>query len=200
MPSLTGQLQQNSPPLKEMGLEERRICPRPSAVGLLLTDSSLKPFYSNSEAIQILTYPENPKLIKSLDPFIPQQIRSALLAPDPLALVLAEFTSGKRRYSCRAFSLQSHLNQASSRTLHALMFEQTPRGAIDFSQLAGQFQLTPREREAVGFLIRGLTSKEIANQMRVSPNTVKAFLRLVMVKMGVSTRSGIVGGFLKSKG
>jgi DNA-binding CsgD family transcriptional regulator len=29
--------------------------------------------------------------------------------------------------------------------------------------------------------------------MKISANTVKVFLRLVMVKMGVSTRSGIVG-------
>jgi DNA-binding CsgD family transcriptional regulator len=29
--------------------------------------------------------------------------------------------------------------------------------------------------------------------MKISPNTVKAFLRIVMVKMGVSTRSGILG-------
>ena len=29
--------------------------------------------------------------------------------------------------------------------------------------------------------------------MHISPNTVKAFLRLVMVKMDVSTRSGIIG-------
>jgi DNA-binding CsgD family transcriptional regulator len=42
-------------------------------------------------------------------------------------------------------------------------------------------------------LLQGLTSKEIAARMSISPNTVKAFLRLVMVKMGVSTRSGIVG-------
>ena len=42
-------------------------------------------------------------------------------------------------------------------------------------------------------LLQGLTSKEIAVRMGISPNTVKAFLRLVMVKMGVSTRSGIVG-------
>jgi DNA-binding CsgD family transcriptional regulator len=34
--------------------------------------------------------------------------------------------------------------------------------------------------------------------MGISPNTVKAFLRLVMVKMGVSTRSGIVGRFVAS--
>jgi DNA-binding CsgD family transcriptional regulator len=29
--------------------------------------------------------------------------------------------------------------------------------------------------------------------MNISPNTVKAFLRLIMVKMRVSTRSAIVG-------
>jgi len=45
----------------------------------------------------------------------------------------------------------------------------------------------------VEFLLQGLTSKEIANRMGISPNTVKAFLRLVMVKMKVSTRSGIAG-------
>ena len=41
--------------------------------------------------------------------------------------------------------------------------------------------------------MQGLTSKEIAVRMKISPNTVKAFLRLVMVKMKVSTRSGIAG-------
>jgi DNA-binding CsgD family transcriptional regulator len=29
--------------------------------------------------------------------------------------------------------------------------------------------------------------------MNVSPNTVKTFFRLVMMKMGVNTRAGIVG-------
>jgi len=29
--------------------------------------------------------------------------------------------------------------------------------------------------------------------MNISPNTVKVFLRLVMLKMGVTTRSGVVG-------
>jgi DNA-binding CsgD family transcriptional regulator len=48
-------------------------------------------------------------------------------------------------------------------------------------------------------LLQGLTSKEIAQRMGISPNTVKAFLRLVMVKMGVSTRSGIVGKIVGPK-
>jgi len=56
-----------------------------------------------------------------------------------------------------------------------------------------QYNLTSRELQAVELLMDGLRSKEIALRMQISPNTVKAFLRLVMLKMGVSTRSGIVG-------
>jgi hypothetical protein len=50
----------------------------------------------------------------------------------------------------------------------------------------------------VEFLLQGLTSKEIANRMNISVNTVKAFLRLIMVKMNVSTRSGIAGKVARS--
>ena len=59
--------------------------------------------------------------------------------------------------------------------------------------------LTRRERQVVEFLIQGLTSKEIANRMKISPNTVKVFLRMVMVKMGVSTRSGVIGKILQAE-
>jgi DNA-binding CsgD family transcriptional regulator len=46
----------------------------------------------------------------------------------------------------------------------------------------------------------GLTSKEVATRMNISPNTVTAFLRLIMVKMGVTTRSGIVGKLFDQHG
>ena len=46
----------------------------------------------------------------------------------------------------------------------------------------------------------GLTSKEVAIRMNISPNTVKAFLRLVMGKMGVTTRAGIVAKLLEPDG
>ena len=42
-------------------------------------------------------------------------------------------------------------------------------------------------------------SKEIADRMTVSPNTVKAFLRLVMIKMGVSSRSAIMAKIITAK-
>ena len=48
----------------------------------------------------------------------------------------------------------------------------------------------------MGLLIMGLTNKEIADRMGISANTVKGFVRLVMLKMGTSGRSGIVAKVL----
>ena len=67
------------------------------------------------------------------------------------------------------------------------------------AEISDRFGLTARERETVQFLLEGFTSKEIAQRMKISPNTVKAFIRLVMVKMGVSTRSGIIGKIAGSR-
>jgi len=67
------------------------------------------------------------------------------------------------------------------------------------AEISEQFNLTQRERETVELLLKGLTSKEIANRMNISVNTVKAFLRLVMVKMKVSNRSGIAGKVAASR-
>jgi DNA-binding CsgD family transcriptional regulator len=74
-----------------------------------------------------------------------------------------------------------------------VLLERDAAGNSGLKEISEQFDLTQRECETVEFLLQGLTSKEIATRMKISPNTVKAFLRLVMVKMKVSTRSGIAG-------
>ena len=67
----------------------------------------------------------------------------------------------------------------------------------DITRWSETFQLTSRESETVQFLLKGLTSKEIANQMNISPNTVKSFLKLVMAKVGASNRTGILAKILE---
>ena len=62
-----------------------------------------------------------------------------------------------------------------------------------------KYHLSQREGEAVRFLIEGLTNKEIAARMGISPDTVKVFLRLAMMKMEVSSRSGIMSKFIHLK-
>ena len=59
-----------------------------------------------------------------------------------------------------------------------------------------EFRLTHRESQCVALLLQGMTTKEIAQVINLSPNTVKSFLRLIMAKMDVSTRSGVVGKIL----
>lgn len=74
-----------------------------------------------------------------------------------------------------------------------VMFERQSNESVTIAEVSERFGLTAREQETVQLLLEGLTSKEIAERMKISPNTVKAFIRLVMVKMNVSTRSGIIG-------
>jgi DNA-binding CsgD family transcriptional regulator len=64
------------------------------------------------------------------------------------------------------------------------------------SRVAAEYALTEREQEAVRGISMGLSSKELAARMKISPNTVKAFLRMIMIKMGVTTRAGIVAKIL----
>ena len=160
-------------------------------------NASLYPLSFNPEAMRILCYPNDTTKVtngRQLEAFLAERIRSGLIkheASGEYAFV-TEFSSGKRSYHCRAFPLDYH-SKGPSHPIMALLLERRSSGSVQVSQVSEQFNLTGREREALGHLLQGLTSKEIASRMNISPNTVKAFLRLVMIKMGVSTRCGIVG-------
>jgi DNA-binding CsgD family transcriptional regulator len=162
--------------------------------GFMLLNGSLQAIAFNSEAVQILAYPTRPDRIQHVTVFLNDKIRSSLLKHHNGCEVafVKEYRSGGRQYICRAFHVHCPV-QEDALCSTALLLERHCTSETDMRDLLLQFDLTPREQETVTLLIEGLTSKEIANRMNISPNTVKAFLRLVMVKMDVSTRSGIVG-------
>jgi DNA-binding CsgD family transcriptional regulator len=180
----------------------KRLTPmRASTTGFVLIDSSQNPVAFNPEAVQILCYPDKPADTGRLGEFLAGRIRSRLLnrAPhDYRSPFVSRFKSGRRLYFCRAFELTPTSEGSSPPTL-GLLLERSSCEVMSLSEVAQQFNLSPREQEAVEFLLSGLTSKEIADRMKISPNTVKAFLRVVMIKMGVSTRSGIVGKVVTTK-
>lgn len=170
------------------------VSPVPVAAGLILVDDSKKPVYYNSEAIRVLAYPEHVKKLNKLGNPLPDEIQSLLRRQENQhgPMCIADFMSGRRHYVCRAFPL-NHNSGISSRVITGLLLERSAPKSANIHQVAEQFHLTQREQETVGLLTLGLTSKEIASRMNISPNTVKTFFRLVMTKMAVSTRSGIVG-------
>jgi DNA-binding NarL/FixJ family response regulator len=49
-------------------------------------------------------------------------------------------------------------------------------------------QLTPREREVLTLLARGMSDREIAQQLTVSLYTVKSHVRSVLQKLQVASR------------
>jgi len=178
----------------------RQTCPLANqGVGLLLLDSSLNPISCNDETIRILSYPEAPQHVKRLDVFLRDTIRARLVNPQSPrhAHFVTEFVSGKRRYRCWAFHLNRHL-RGSSRPALELLLERSTSGLLFLHRIAQQFKFSRREHQAVVLLLQGLSNKEIANRMNISPNTVNTFFRLVMIKMGVCSRSGILARIIRA--
>ena len=170
--------------------------------GLVLVDRSLKLVASNREAIKILSFPASADEIVNLAEWLNKRIRAGLVdrrSSAPPSFV-EQFKSARRTYHCRSFPLNLNGNaRAPGHAALVLLLERGTNETVKVSEICRRFGMTPREQETVKLLFEGLTSKEIAGRMKISPNTVRAFLRLVMVKMGVSTRSGILGKIVASK-
>lgn len=102
---------------------------------------------------------------------------------------------GKHEYSCRAFLLEWQ-NWLSSQPMIAVYLDKVSSSNDAIYDVAVKYQLTNRELEVLRGISLGLSSKIMADRMDISPNTVKAFLRLIMIKMGVTSRAGIVANIL----
>ena len=167
----------------------------PPVVGFLVADASMKPLFTNNEAIAILTYPGPTS--QSLADVFHKKVRPGLFSTQGShanrnrAYPIIKLRSGRRTYFCRAFLLNSN-GKGSSDTATLVVLERGMSGPLALSQVSEQFHLTHREQQAVALLLQGLSNKEVAENMGISANTVKAFLRIATIKMGVSSRSGIV--------
>ncbi len=104
----------------------------------------------------------------------------------------------KTEYTCRVYSLSGLAGGAAIGDVLGVHLEKDWSTADAMEELAAQYHLTSREQQVLQGMSQGLATKEIATQMDISPNTVKAFVRLVLIKMGVTTRTGAVGKLLRN--
>ena len=176
-------------------MTRRQLTP---SIGVVLLDAQLRAVYHTAEAAAILAYPGKPgdRLpLEQLLPAIHSLLGSSAASLPPASL---EFRSGRRLYRCRAFQLDSNGRDGPSNTPKmVVILERSLARAPDVGKWCEAFQLTSRESETVMLLLRGLTSKEIADEMRISPSTVKSFLKLVMTKVGATSRTGIIAKILE---
>jgi DNA-binding NarL/FixJ family response regulator len=162
--------------------------------GLVLSGPDLKPIYSNHAAVEILNYVIESNEAMEWDTAVQAHLQRILQTTEYSVDLQspAPFISGRRRYLCRSFRVSTAKGNTRP-PLVAILMERHSQPHAGILEMTRRFHLSPRESETVQHLTKGLTTKEIAQRMRVSPNTVKQFIRLTMTKMSVSTRSGILG-------
>jgi DNA-binding CsgD family transcriptional regulator len=167
-------------------------------VGLLLLNARLHPVHYNAEAAHILGFPKKGRQVPSLDTVFPASVLKLEGASKSAYTSGVEFMSGRRRYICRIFKLDATgSNDHHLQPRVVVVLERGFRPSIDITKWSQQFHLTSRERQTVEFLMKGLTSREIAQEMNISPNTVKSFLKLVMAKVGATTRTGLIASIFE---
>ena len=177
--------------------------PRRSTTGLLLLDTAQGTVAYNLEAVRILAFPAQPDRIKNVQAFMYSSIRRQLACKrwSETSAFVGEFKSGRRTYTCQVSTISSgSVRSTSDGAKLALLLERQPSTAAFLTKkMSKRFGLTEREKQIVELLMQDMSNKELAEFMSISPNTVKAFLRAIMMKLNVSSRAGIIGKILDSK-
>lgn len=100
---------------------------------------------------------------------------------------------GNGFFCLRLFSLQN--GRAERGEMYAALVEaiSKPKGeSVDINKVRGLFRLSKREVDVLNALISGGTDKEIATQLAVSVETVRAYLKSIRAKLGAKTRTAVV--------
>jgi len=189
-----------TPMMKAMSKPARRVAGTPppfiAAEGIVFIDLSRKPIAFDRGAVAILNDSKALQSNRLTSSCLPPEVLeavSSLRAADGSA-VKAHFQRGRTKYTCRAHLIEP-LDEGTQPFI-ALVFQKDPGGDNAIHAVAPEYDLTPQEQEVLRGITQGLTNKELAVRMDISPNTVKTFLRQIMLKMGVSTRAGVVGKVL----
>jgi DNA-binding CsgD family transcriptional regulator len=106
---------------------------------------------------------------------------------------------GESRYRCRTYVIQSESISLKGGMV-ALHLDAETDTRDPLSAVMAAYHLTEREGEALRGIALGLSTKEMADRMRISPNTVKSFVRLIMIKLNVTSRAAIMVKLLEKNG
>lgn len=183
---------------KVMDKKKQVLAAHPYIEGSILVDLSFRPIAADRGAqtlITTLARAEGREPARCL----PNDLLHVLqdLSLDDLADAEARFQIGTIGYLCRVTVMNPCGGGAATQPVLALYIQKNPDGNQAMREIADRFDLTEREYEALVNIASGLSAKEIAERMKISPNTVKAFLRLIMIKMGVTRRAGILSKVLE---
>lgn len=172
----------------------------PAEAGVILMDLSFDPFAIDQGATSILAARSRERRCQDVDPgpalAVAGDVQDLMQGAEPTGPDSMEvsFHVGKVAYTGRTYLVEP---QGARPALIVLHLNRDVSACDPLAEVGSRYRLTEREQEALRGIAIGLTNKELAQRMNITPNTVKTFLRLVMLKMGVTRRSGVVAKLLE---
>ncbi len=167
--------------------------------GVVILDESGEILYLNQEAHSILsTFSANNDSSDKDSPInkaIVETIKENLGPLNEPSSSIIQCANTDSTYSLRALPLDKPHKKGKSCVM-VLIEGVTIHRKFDMDVVQKQFGLTKREAEVTFCLTKGLTNKEIANILSLSPETVHDYVKQVMKKFKTTTRAGIVGKVL----
>ena len=181
---------------------QTRLSPKADR-GLILMDSSCVIIALDPGAAAILHYTAggrtgNTRTTYAVDESIWEAVRRGDMS-DPVDLESIFPGIGAGEFTCRTFSLDrieasllERLGPSVTQPLVALLLERQSETHDIFDEVGARYHLTKREQQALRGLSMGLSVKALASKMDIKPSTLRAFMRLIKIKMGATTRAGIM--------
>ena len=173
--------------------------PSGAEAGMILMDLSLRPIAIDHGAVSLLNGSRqrgpNPEGAFAVPKALLDAIRRSPL-PNTAPMKL-RFYIGRNEYVGRTYLVEP-CNGVSRGPLLAVHLERKAPVTEAVARFGAEYHLTGREQQALRGIALGLTSKELASRMSIRPNTVKAFLRLIMLKLNVTSKAGIAAKLLIS--
>jgi DNA-binding CsgD family transcriptional regulator len=103
------------------------------------------------------------------------------------------YQSGRRSYLVKGLLLSGPKAALPKRDGYYLfVLERVRSDLFNISRVARELNLSKREQDLVQLLLTDLGNKQIAHSLGLSLNTVKTYLKLLMRKLGVTSRAGII--------
>jgi DNA-binding CsgD family transcriptional regulator len=167
--------------------------------GLLLVDSSFNAIACNREAFKILRTSHSGHHEGSTIR-IPEKLLEELRKSEQGAQAgeVTWVSPAKSKYLCHVIVMEPFEQRAAGH--HILLVMRRHFSLEDaLHEVAAEFKLTEREREALEGISKGMNGRELAKSMKISPNTVKAYMHLIMVKMNVATRAAMIAKVLEHR-
>lgn len=167
--------------------------------GILIFNQKNELVYLSGEAIDFLRSVS--KNTDAADPHIPDDIyglcSSARKGEEAKALlnVIHQNVS----YSIKATPLFRSTQKSGSPSHIMIVIEKcAQRRGADLIEAKAKFNLTERESQVVGEIVKGASNQEVAAALFISEHTVKDHIKSIMNKLGVNSRAMIISKILEA--